>query len=190
LAHVAGHAIPGTMRVLFMVSIALQAVGCFTVSKSGDRVQPDSQANARLQTRLPTIVAGLLRGENWTGKIVEQSQEGHVAQNSGETWNGSLFVFDIETVDSQNKTILLETESYHTFLKAIRGKLRDAIEDEQGTQLDYTFANTYKERTLEFFYQVEKTVGQIRVTMQPTRDHVDELRTRIQILIVERPLPE
>lgn len=173
-----------------MVFIALQAVGCFTVSKSGDRVQPDSQANARLQTRLPTIVGNLLKGENWTGKIVEQSQDGHVAQNSGETWNGVQFVFDIETMDSQNKPILLDTESYLPFLKSLRGKLRDAIEDEQGTQLDYTFSDSYKERILEFFYQVEKNVGQIRVTMQPKRDHADELHTHIQIFIVERPMPE
>jgi len=147
----------------------------------------NSEIREELRIRFPTLLAKQIQRDEWTGTIVHQTTDSSVSQNPGEVWSELRLTFDMETRKPYDTQFLMSTDDYAALLKALKQPIRDVIHTMAGQQVDTTFHDNYKERSLDVQYQIDGVIGKVTIRLSPVADRPDEKLSRVQIVITERP---
>jgi hypothetical protein len=171
---------------VFLLSIPVTS-GCLFDVRTGDPVPAESPARFPLRDRTPGLVESLLAADDWTGTVVNRTTEGRVSGTPGETWSEDVITLDVAASNPSGGVTAIPVDAYRSMLGGLRRRLRDAVEEAGGEQLDYAFAEGYRERSLEFRYKSGNVFGRVLARVSPKTDRPDEPHTRIQVTIHEQP---
>jgi hypothetical protein len=133
------------------------------------------------------LLEKLLQGEGWTAKVVSHERLGRVATNAGEDWSEDLLILDLAAQARDQSEVLIPVQAYLPILASLRRQIRDVVEDAGGQQLEYTFSETYHERSLMFRYQSGTVLGYVLVRIFPKTERDDERLTRLELTVHEQP---
>jgi hypothetical protein len=136
---------------------------------------------------LPQLLRKQLQRDTWTGEISQQTTGGRICESGTEVWSETYCTYDLTTIRNDRTPCGLNCDETLAILKGLRPALRDTIESMGGEQVDFRFTLAYRERILDLYYRIDKINGRITVRITPVADTPEELRTRVEVVIVERP---
>jgi hypothetical protein len=164
--------------------------GCLFSVRTGDTAPPESVARVPLRARLMAAIEKLLSTDRWAGTIAEKTVEGRVSPNPGDVWSEDGYTLDVAATKPDGTPVLIPVDDYLPLLLTLRRRIRDVVEESGGEQLEWTTAEAYRERSLLFRYKSGAVVGWVLVRMHPKTERPEELLTRIDVTVQERPAPE
>ena len=176
-------------RLSLMVGLLACSAGCVLDTHQGQLAAPVSILRPQFRDEFAKELEKKLKTEDWTGSILARTDLGSVSTNPGEIWSEDKITIDLESKDKEGEPIRIPIQDYAGVLKGLRTKLRDWVEAQGGTQVDWSINESYRERTLVFIYTLGTTTGGILVRIFPKRDDPDELNTRLIFTVREQPTP-
>lgn len=164
--------------------------GCLFTVRTGDTTPPESLARVPLRTRVVALVERLLRTDRWAGTVADKTAEGRVSANAGDVWSEDTFTLDVAAEQPDGRPLLIPVDDYLPLLSTLRRRIRDVVEEAGGEQLEWTTTDAYHERSLVFRYKSGPVVGWVLVRVRPKTEQPEELLTRIEVTVQERPAPD
>lgn len=160
--------------------------GCVTGTGGGYVTPPESAARLPLRQKVVPLIEKLLKRDGWVGEVVKTEKLGVIASAAVEGWSEEEFILDVEARTPDGEPLLIPVADYTPILETLRKRLRDLVEDYGGEQVSWLITEAYRERALEFKYRQGQVTGRVRVRMTPKTDRLEELTTRVEVVVREQ----
>ncbi len=165
------------------------AAGCVFDARPGQLAAPVSILRPQFRDDFAKELEKKLKRDEWTACIAERTDLGSVSTNPGEIWSEDQFSFDLEAKDSEGQPIRIPQKDYTAILRGLRSKLSDWAEAQGATGIDWTYSESYRERTLNFVYTLGGATGGVQIRIFPKSDDPEDLVTRLIFTVREQPTP-
>jgi len=132
------------------------------------------------------LIEKQLQRDEYTARVIGIRDESSHTNSADTATSVDVLLFDIACTDAAGRPLALPLADYSGILGALRKRIRDVVEEEQGTQIDWAITEAYHSRLLIFQYRQGMRLGWLELAIAPKTDSSNDLTTRLRVQIEEK----